>query len=80
MRTKPYFEKALENKSATIRWLGLMGFNYLWEHPLESVLNMKDDKSEKVRKEAESLLKFGTAHTKEFPSWMFDEKNYKEML
>lgn len=80
LRTKPYFEKALESKLATLRWLGLMGLNYLWGSPQESALKMKDDKSEKVRKEAESVLKYRTAHSKEFPPWMFDEKNYKEML
>ncbi|MFD2554174.1 Imm51 family immunity protein [Sphingobacterium tabacisoli] len=80
LRTKSYFEQALEHKSATIRWLGLMGLNYLWECPLESVLKMKEDKSEKVRKEAESVLKYAIVNKREFAPWMFDKENYKAML
>lgn len=77
LRTQPYFLKALESKNATIRWLGLMGLGNLYEYPKEIIIQMTKDKSQKVSEEAERTLKFGTATTKEFPVWMFNEKNYK---
>lgn len=77
LRTQPYFLKALESKNATIRWLGLMGLGNLNAFPQEAVLKMKKDKSKKVSEEAEIVLKSGRAIIKEFPVWMFDERNYK---
>lgn len=77
LRTKPYFEKALGNKNATIRWLGLVGLGNLFENSEDLILTMTNDKSEKVRKGAEREMKFARGKTKEFPVWMFKEKNYK---
>lgn len=77
LRTKPYFEKALGNKNATIRWLGLLGLGNLFENSEDLILTMTNDKSEKVRKEAERQIKFARGKTQEFPVWMFNEKNYK---
>ncbi|MDR2039539.1 MAG: immunity 51 family protein [Bacteroidales bacterium] len=74
LRCKTCFTEALENKNATIRWLGLMGLEELYEYPEGVVLKLKTDKSEKVRKKAEEMLKFG--NKREFPVWMFDKENY----
>ena len=77
LRTKSYFEKALDNKDATIRWLSLVGLGDLYKYSEVIILRMTSDKSEKVRKEAKRTLKFATGKRKEFPVWMFNEKNYK---
>ena len=77
LRTKYCFEQALQNKNAIVRTLGLMGLGYLFEYPEELVSEMKNDKSDKVKQEAERTLKFAIAKTKKFPVWMFDERNYK---
>ncbi len=73
-RIQPYFLKALENKSATIRWLGIIGLQGLFEYPNEIALKMTTDKSKKVKEAAERLLK----GNREFPNWMFNNLNFKE--
>ncbi len=74
LRTKDCFLKALESENTTTRWLGLMGLKGLYEYPESNVIKMRNDKSQKVREEAEDVLKKGMR--KEFPGWMF-KKNYK---
>lgn len=74
LRTKPYFEKALNSKYATTRRLGLIGLSRLYEHSEELILKLIDDRSEKVRKLAELTMKHGRGATKKFPIWMFSEK------
>lgn len=72
LRCVDYFIKALENKNATVRWLGLMGLEDLYEYPKAEVLKLKNDKSEKVQQKAEEILKHG--NRREFPVWMFSKK------
>lgn len=76
LRVTPYFIKALENKNATIRWLGIMGMGKLYKCPEELIIKAINDKSQKVREEAEYVLESGRMKTKEFPSWLFEKKNY----
>lgn len=76
LRVKPYFIKALEDKDATTRWLGVMGLKELIECPEELLEKATTDKSKKVRECAEKALQFGRMHTKTFPSWMFNKENY----
>lgn len=57
LRTQSYFVKALKNKSANVRLLGLWGLNELAHCPMEEVQLLKDDKAAKVKDYACNLLK-----------------------
>lgn len=75
LRTRPYFLKALENKNATLRWLGLMGLEEIYVRSEADILKIKEDRSKKVRDKAEEVLRFCNKKV-EFASWMFNPKNY----
>jgi hypothetical protein len=70
LRTQKYFIDYLKNKSATNRFLGLLGLGQLYTYPIDVILQLESDRSEKVREEVISMKKSGT--TRSFPSWMFN--------
>lgn len=72
--TLPYFIQALDNKNATIRWLGIMGLEGVYYYPHDQILNMTEDKSEKVREKSKVVLQNRTIEKRTFPSWMFNEE------
>ena len=69
MRVLPYFMDSLTSKNAQTRLLGLWGLRTLYSFPLETVLTLKNDRSEKVREYVAFLA--NRTDDKSFPVWMF---------
>jgi hypothetical protein len=75
LRTLPYFLESLDSKIAQTRWFGLLGLQTLYFFPMEAILKLQNDKSEKVREKVESFEKAKAYKT--FPVWMFS-KEYEQ--
>ncbi|MCD8403918.1 Imm51 family immunity protein [Tenacibaculum finnmarkense] len=69
LRTQPYFLKALSNKIGTIRWLGIIGLDKIYDFPFENLVPLIKDKTYKVREELVTML---SPANREFAIWMFD--------
>ncbi len=73
LRTKKYFLEALKHKSATLRWLGVIGLERIYNYPFEFIYPLVNDKSSKVRK---AIAEIGRVDYV-FPIWMFDPMQKK---
>ena len=69
LRAEEHFKNALTNKTGTVRWLGLMGLGYILNFDSNTIPDLSQDRSEKVRDEYESLKK---RNYTELISWMFE--------
>lgn len=68
LRAETHFKNAISNKIATVRLMGLMGLGYIVNFDADSIPDLSEDRSEKVRKEYSSLKKHPYT---ELISWMF---------
>ncbi|MGG5507171.1 MULTISPECIES: Imm51 family immunity protein [unclassified Myroides] len=79
LRTQAYFMRALASKNATMRWLGIMGLANTSCFSLAVISSYLDDKSKKVRDEAQFTLLHHPDGKRTFPSWMFSEERVKRI-
>jgi SAM-dependent methyltransferase len=77
LRTLPYFLESLDSKIAQNRLLGIAGLQTLYDFPMEAVLKLHNDKSEKVRGKIKDIKRIAEYH-KTFPIWMFDKEYDKK--
>ena len=76
LRTLPYFLECLNSTVSQNRLLGLWGLSELYFFPMEAVLKLQNDKSEKVREEVASFEEQKAYKT--FPEWMFSKEYEKK--
>ena len=74
LRTLPYFLECLNSTISQTRLLGLWGVKNLYFFPMETVLKLKNDKSEKVREYVTRLEKWEKEGGRTFPVWMFSKE------
>jgi hypothetical protein len=75
LRALPCFLESLNSKISQNRLLGLLGLPALYDFPMEAVLKLQNDKSEKIRKQVESFE--NQKKYKIFPAWMFSQEYEK---
>ena len=69
LRAEAHFKNALTNKIGTVRWVGLMGLGYILNFDINSIPDLSQDRSKKVRDEYKSLKERSYS---ELISWMFE--------